>query len=155
MSLINQLSTKKPCKIIPRDVAKAQRLADEKAINAITNWFEDMQPFNEQTPKEFLVSFTNGFISRKGDGVNPEETIDMGNTIQKKLNGKVPSTTVKRKSKVKSITNLQKLVSGSDGTVPVSASKYFNCLILFPQREDNLKLSLGFCELMSIPMSLF
>ena len=83
----------------------------------------------------------------------------MENTIQKKLDGKVPSTTVERKSKVKSITNLEKLVSGSDGTVPINASKYFNCLILFPQREDNLKLSLGLYELIyelvSIPMSLF
>ena len=47
MSLINQLSTKKACKIIHGDLANAQRLADEKAINAISNWFEDMQPFNE------------------------------------------------------------------------------------------------------------
>ena len=81
MSLINQLSTKKACKIIHRDLANAQRLADEKPIYAISNWFEDMQPFNEQTPTEFLVSVSIGFISRKGDGVNPEETIDVGNTI--------------------------------------------------------------------------
>ena len=47
MSLINQLSTKKACKIIHSDLANAQRLADEKAINAISNRFEDMQPFNE------------------------------------------------------------------------------------------------------------
>ena len=51
MSLINQLSTKKACKIIYRDLTNAQRLADQKAINAISNWFEDMQPFNEQRPK--------------------------------------------------------------------------------------------------------
>ena len=63
MSLINQLSTKKACKIIHRDLANAQRLADEKPIYAISNWFEDMQPFNEQTPKEFLVSVSIGFIS--------------------------------------------------------------------------------------------
>ena len=66
-----------------------------------------MQPFSEQTPKEFLVSFLTGFISRKGDGVNPEETIDVGNTIQKKLDAKVPSTTVERKLKVKSLANLR------------------------------------------------
>ena len=57
MSLINQLSTKKTCKVIHRDLENAQRLADEKAIIAISNWFEDMQPFNEQTSKEFLVFF--------------------------------------------------------------------------------------------------
>ena len=131
MSLINQLSTKKACKIIHRDLANAQRLADEKAINAISNWFEDMQPFNKQTPKEFLVSFPTGFISRKGGGVNPEETIDVGNTIQKKLDGKLPSTTVERKSKIKSLANLPILVSRSDGTAPINALKYFNRLVLF------------------------
>ena len=82
-----------------------------------------MQPFNEQTPKEFLVSFSASFISKKGDGVNPEETIYVGNTMQKKLDGKVPSTTVERKSKVKSLANLRKLVSGSDGTAPINALK--------------------------------
>ena len=88
MSLINQLSTKKTCNVIHRDLENAQRLADEKAIIAISNWFEDMQPFNEQTSKEFLVFFSTGFISRKGDGVNPEETIEVGNTIQKNSMGK-------------------------------------------------------------------
>ena len=57
MPLINQFFIKKARKIIYRDVANAQRLADEKTINAISNWFEDMQLFNEQRPKEFLVSF--------------------------------------------------------------------------------------------------
>ena len=57
-----------------------------------------MQPFNEQTLKEVFVSFSTVFISRKGDGLNPEENIDVRNMIQKKLNGKVHSTTVKRKS---------------------------------------------------------
>ena len=75
--MINQLSVKKACKIIHRDLENAQRLADEKAINAISNWFEDMQSFNEQKPKDFLVSFSTGFISKKGDGVNPEETIEV------------------------------------------------------------------------------
>ena len=103
-----------------------------------------MQPFNEQTLKEFLVCFSAGFISRKGDGVNLEETIDVGNTIKKKLDGKVPSTTVERRSKVKSLANLRKLVSGYDGTAPINALKYFNRLVPFAQREDNLESRLGF-----------
>ena len=50
ISLINQLSTKKACKIIHRDLANVQRLADEKAINVISNWFE-------QTLKNSLFLF--------------------------------------------------------------------------------------------------
>ena len=79
----------------------------------------------------------------------------MENTIQKKLDGKLPSTTVGRKSKIKSLANLRKLVSGYDGTAPMNALKYFNCLVLFAQREYNLESSLGSHELTPIPMSLF
>ena len=74
----------------------------------------------------FFVFFSTGFISKEGDCVNPEETIDVGNIIQKKLDGKSPSTMFEKKSKTKTLANLQKLVSKSDGTVPVNASKYFN-----------------------------
>ena len=112
-----------------------------------------MQPFIEQTPKEFIVSFSTGFISRKGDGVKPEEIIDVGNTIPKKLDGKVPSTTVERKSKVKPLANLPKLANRNDGAAPINSLKYFNRLFLFAQRQDNIESSLY--ELTSIPMSLF
>lgn len=95
MPFLNQLFTKKNCKITRRDLANAEILADKKAINAIRNCFEEMQPFNEQTPKHFLLSFSTGFISREGDRVNPKEIIDVRNMIQKKLDRKkVPSTTV-------------------------------------------------------------
>ena len=79
----------------------------------------------------------------------------MGNAIQKKFDGKVLSTTVERKSKVKSLANLRKLVSGSNSTAPINALKYFNRLVLFAQREDNLGSSLGFYELTAISVSLF
>ena len=79
----------------------------------------------------------------------------MGNTTQKKLDRTVPSTTAEAKSKVKSLANLRKLVSGSDGTAPINALKYFNCLVLFAQREGNLESCLGFYELTPVPMSLF
>ena len=74
--------------------------------------------------------------------------------IQKKLDRKVPSATVERKSKVKYLANLRKLVSGSDGTAPINALQYFNHLVLIAQWEDNLESSLGFYELTSISMSL-
>ena len=74
--------------------------------------------------------------------------------IQKKLDRKVPSATVERKSKVKYLANLRKLVSGSDGTAPINVLQYFNHLVLIAQWEDNLESSLGFYELTSISMSL-
>ena len=73
-----------------------------------------------------MIFVPTGFISKEGDCVNPEETIDVGNTIQKKLDGKSPSTTFERKSKRKNFVNLQELVSESDGKAPMNALKYFN-----------------------------
>ena len=57
MSLIKQLFAKKACKIIPQDLAHIQRLADKKVKNEISNWFEEMQPFNEQAPKYIYIFF--------------------------------------------------------------------------------------------------
>ena len=48
MSLTNQLSIKKACEIIQRDLANAQKLADKKSMNGIGNWFEYMQHFNQK-----------------------------------------------------------------------------------------------------------
>ena len=74
--------------------------------------------------------------------------------IQKKLDWKVPSATAERKSKVKYLANLRKLVSRSDGTAPINALQYFSRLVLIAQREDNLESSLGFYELTPISMPL-
>ena len=100
-----------------------------------------MQPFNEQTPKNFLFLFQLASLVKKKmvQTLKKKLTWEIRYKKKKKLNEKVPSTTVERKSKVKSLTNLRKLVSGSDGAAPINAWKYFNRLVLFAQREDNLE----------------
>ena len=64
-------------------------------------------------PNKFL------FLFQLASLVNPKETIDVGNMIQKTLDGKSRSTTFDRKLKGKTLANLQKLVSKSDGTAPI------------------------------------
>ena len=81
-------------------------------------------------PNKFL------FLFQLASSVNPKETIDMGNMIQKTLDGKSRSTTFDRKLKGKTLANLQKLVSESDGTAPINALKYFNGSVLFAQRQS-------------------
>ena len=117
-----------------------------------------MQPFNEQTPKNFLFIFQLASLVKKKMVQTLKKILTWEiryKKKKKKLNEKVPSTTVERKSKVKSLTNFRKLVSGSDGAAPINGWKYFNRLVLFAQREDNLESSLGFYELTLIAMSLF
>ena len=59
MSLINQLSPKKNRNIMHRNLAHSQRLADEKVMTAISNWFENMQPFNKQLYLKEKIDLTN------------------------------------------------------------------------------------------------
>ena len=154
MSLINRLSQQVKSQNIHRDLATAQRLADEKAVMVVNNWFNEMQPFDDARDANVLISFSTGFFSRGNDGINPEKTLEIGNQIQAKLDGHVPTTKIEKKFKVKSLAMLRKLITGADANTPVNALKYFNRLVIFAQRESNLEISLGH-ELTPIPLSLF
>ena len=59
MSLINQLSPKKIRNIMHRNLAHSQRLAEEKVMTPISNWFENMQPFNKQLYLKDKIDLTN------------------------------------------------------------------------------------------------
>ena len=154
MSMINRLSSSSSRnKNIHRDLATAQRKADEKAITLVNQWLEEMQPFDETRDRDILLSLSTGFFSHEKDGINPEHALEVGNSIQKKLDNAVPSTTIETKSKVKSLAELRKNVSPQTNA-QVSALKYFNRLVIFAQRESNLEKSFEY-ELAPIPLSLF
>ena len=42
-----------------RNLAHSQRLAEEKVMTAISNWFENMQPFNKQLYLKDKIDLTN------------------------------------------------------------------------------------------------
>ena len=157
MSLINRLSQKaktEEAQFIHRDLAVAQRSADEKAITLINNWLEEMQPFDGSHSEDTLISFSTGFFSKDNDGINPEKALEVGKNIQVKLDGKIPTATIEHKLMVQSLAKLRKNVIGTDSHTPVNALKYFNRLVIFAQRESNLEKSLEH-ELTPIPLSLF
>ena len=154
ISMINRLSQKNDSKkFIHRDLAAAQRLADEGAIATIGNWLNDMQPFDETRDRDLLVSFSTGFFSKRGDEINSEKAVEVGKVMQTKLDNQVPSTPIETKNKVKSLSFLR---GGSNVHSPtrINALKYFNRLVIFAQRESNLEKSLAY-ELTPLPLSLF
>ena len=104
-SLIDRLSQKvKPIsKSIHQDLGLAQRSTDEKAISLVDSWLEEMQPFDGSNAENNLISFSTGFISKHGDGINPEDAREVGRNIQLKLDGKVPTETLERKMRVESL----------------------------------------------------
>ena len=94
-SLINQISTPETqSKTIHRDLANSQILADERAFTLVSNWLEEMQPFSGSNAKNTLLSFSTGFISKHGDGINPEDAREVRRNIQLKLDGNVPTETL-------------------------------------------------------------
>ena len=48
-------------KLFHRDLAAAQRKADERAISSISTWLDEMQPFNVERDKDILLSFSTVF----------------------------------------------------------------------------------------------
>ena len=73
LSLINRLSETVASTATHRNLALAQRLADDKAIA-----LEEMEPFDKINAQNILISFSTGFISRDGDGINPEKSLESG-----------------------------------------------------------------------------
>ena len=67
-----------------------------------------MQPFDGSNAENNLISFSTGFISKHGDGINPEDAREVGKNIQLKLDGKVPTETLERKMRVKSLAETKK-----------------------------------------------
>ena len=153
LSLINRLSETVASTAIYRDLALAQRLVDGKAIALVKCWLEEMEPF-DKIKAQNILSFSTGFISKDGDGINPEKDLESGRKLQVQLDSNIPTATLARKLKVKSLAALRKNVT-ENPTTPVNALKYFKLLVIFAQRENNLEIILGQHELTPIPMSLF
>ena len=154
LSLINRLSETVASTATHQDLALAQRLVDEKAIALANSWLEEMEQFDKITAQNILISFSNGFISKDGDGINPEKALELGRKMQVQLDNNIQTATLERKLKVRSLAALRKNVT-ENPTTPVNALRYFNRHVIFAQKENNLEIILGQHELTPIPMSLF
>ena len=154
--MINRLSERQnKSKNIHRDLGKAQRSADENALKLVSNWLEEMRPFDGSNPEDILLSFSTGFMSKSGNGINPEKACVVGRGIQLKLDGKTPTEKLDVKSKVKSLAELRKDAGRTNSTTNINALKCFNRLVIFAQRESDLNSCLASHEMTPIPMPLF
>ena len=70
--------------------------------------------------------------------------LEVGLKIQAKLVGDGSTGKLEKKAKVKLLAMLWILVSGVDYTTQVNALKYFNCFVIFAQRESHLDITLGY-----------
>ena len=132
-----------------------QRLADEKAIALVNSWLEETEPFDKINAQNILISISTGFVSKDDDGINPEIALESGRKLQVQLHGNIPTATLERKLKVKSLLAALRKNIIENPTTPVNALKYFNRLVILVERESSLKIILGQHKMAPIPMSLF
>ena len=85
----------------------------------IFTWFESRNPFNR--PNSSLCSLSSGLSADVGDGVNCDETEEIGCGIQQQMTGKAfTDISKKKKETVKSLAHLQKGVCVEGETVQVT-----------------------------------
>ena len=113
-----------------------------------------MDPHDKINAQNILISFSTGFISKDGDGINPEKALELERKLQVKLDGNIPTATLERKLKVKSLAALRRNVT-ENPTMPVNPLKYLNHFVIFAQRENDLEIILRQHELTPIPIFLF
>ena len=106
--LINRLSETVASTATHQDLALAQRLVDEKAMALVNSWLEEMEPFDKINAQNILTSFSTGFISKDGDGINHEKALELGRELQVQIDGNIPTATLWRTLKVKSLAALRK-----------------------------------------------
>ena len=80
-------------------------------IALVNSWLEEMEPFDKINAQNILMSFSTGFISQEGDGINPEKSLELGRKLQVQLDGNIPTATLERKVKVNSSAGLRKNVT--------------------------------------------
>ena len=80
-------------------------------IALVNSWLEGMKPFDKINAQNILMSFSTGFISQKGDGMNAEKSLELGRKLQVQLDGNIPTATLERKLKVKSSARLRENVT--------------------------------------------
>jgi len=102
----------------------------------IFTWFESRNPFNH--PNSSLCSLSSGLSADVGDGVNCDETEEIGCGIQQQMTGKAfTDISKKKKETVKSLAHLQKGVCVEGETVQVNCTNLIIIISLFIQQQNS------------------
>ena len=144
---------KKHCPL-HRELAKTRMKRDAEAIALVLKWLDETNPFDHDRDKSLLVSFSTGFTSTTGDGVNAERAAAVGRDMQKKLDGQSVTTTMEVKFKLQALSSLRKIPKVNEKKILLDSLKFFNRLILLAQRDMTVENALQY-ELTPIPLSLF
>ena len=136
------------------NVTRAQMKKDDKAVNAIVGWLEEVNPFDATRAGNILVSFSTGFSSTPEDPINADQAEEVGRVMHAKMDGKTVLYTMEIKNKVKSLESLRSGPKVNGKKLVIDSHKLFNRLVIISEREVKTRQGLRF-ELTPTPMSLF
>ncbi|XP_065911780.1 uncharacterized protein [Dysidea avara] len=126
---------------------------DYEDLRKIQSWFNQYEPFDPNQPK--LCSLSSGLTASDDDGVNCDQTEQVGAKIHKKLdNMSIIDASIKRSDQVRSLDHLQPGIQVDKKKVTINPMLLFSRLIAVVQREEDMAQFFNY-ELTTIPTSLF
>ena len=136
------------------ELAKSRCERDLTDFEKILQWFETRDPFNMELP--MLRSLTTGLTATDEDGINCDQTEEVGEKIQQSLNGVILTRAkIKRSAHVRTLQHLQAGVKVGKNTIHIEPAVLFmRCTLLAQQNSEDIELYFSH-ELSAIPTTLF
>ena len=110
---------------------------DYEDLRKIQKWFNQYEPFNPNQPK--LCSLSSGLTAADDDGVNCDQTEQVGARIHKQLDRvSVIDASIKRSDQVQSLDHLHPGIQVDKKKVHINPTLLFSRLIAIVQREEDM-----------------
>ena len=133
---------------------RASRLKrDNSDLMKVQKWFKDHNPFEQSESN--LKSIYSGVVASSDSGINCHEIEQVGEKIQKSLDGKnLQTAIIKKKDMAKTLENLKCGIVIEEEVIHINPMVMFARLMLILQRETNPAPYFSY-ELTPVPTSLF
>lgn len=136
------------------ELGKSRSELDTKDFEKVLEWFEQHNPFIVEVPT--LRSLSSGITASNEDGINCDESEEVGQMIQQSLDGaSVNSAKIKRSDHVKTLQDLKIGIKVGNKSVHIEPAVLFMRCTAIAQRQSEDFESYFNHELSAIPTSLF
>ena len=118
-----------------QELGSARRRRDTADLLKLVQWFEDNDPFDIEVSA--LRSLSSGLTAENGDGINCDDVASVGHAIQQSLDfSTVADAKIKRKSKIKTLNDLEPAVKVGEKSFHVDPMTLFLRCVSIAQRLD-------------------
>ncbi|MES9882369.1 MAG: hypothetical protein ABW185_15970 [Sedimenticola sp.] len=136
------------------DFGKARREHDWKDMVKIMEWFQVHDPFDCEVTQ--LRSLASGLTASEGDGINCDDTENVGGQLQRSMDNQyVTNASIKRSKTIHTLDELKPGIKLDKKVVQIDSSVLFMRCTALAQREDDDITPYFAHEMTSTPTSLF